>query len=177
MEPSSASLPPLGLHRPSSSSAMASTLGEDPPQQPRQQQQQHLLHDFDNSASAVSFGFVATVILISMFLVMAIFERFLRSTSPEFSNAAGGSSGGDNGHGTVVRIRDMEAQMGFNGKLSYPSSPKMTVYTNGVSVLMPGDQVPTFIAHRAPVSCPPERMPWPPHQNLPPTPHFIPGPS
>ena len=33
---------------------------------------------FDTSVNAVSFGFVATAILISMFLVMAIFERFLR---------------------------------------------------------------------------------------------------
>lgn len=37
---------------------------------------------FDSSVNAVSFGFVATAILISMFLVMAIFERFLRPTSP-----------------------------------------------------------------------------------------------
>ncbi|VVA90924.1 unnamed protein product [Arabis nemorensis] len=33
---------------------------------------------------------------------------------------------------------------------------KMTVYANGVSVLMPGDDVPTFIAHPAPVPCPPQ---------------------
>lgn len=33
---------------------------------------------FDSSVNAVSFGFVATAILIAMFLVMAIFERFLR---------------------------------------------------------------------------------------------------
>lgn len=37
--------------------------------------------NFDNSVSAVSFGLVATAILISMFLVMALFERFLRPTS------------------------------------------------------------------------------------------------
>ncbi|XP_042434034.1 secretory carrier-associated membrane protein 2-like isoform X1 [Zingiber officinale] len=37
---------------------------------------------FDNSVNAISFGFVATAVLISMFLVMAIFERFLRSRSP-----------------------------------------------------------------------------------------------
>ncbi|KAK6142558.1 hypothetical protein DH2020_022906 [Rehmannia glutinosa] len=46
---------------------------------------------FDNSVSAVSFGFVATAILISMFLIMAIFERFLRPRSPD---AAGGGGGG-----------------------------------------------------------------------------------
>ncbi|KAI4312144.1 hypothetical protein MLD38_036987 [Melastoma candidum] len=177
MEPSSVSPPPLGLHGPATSS-VATTVGKDPLRQPlQQQQQQQHLRDFDNSVNAVSFGFVATAVLISMFLVMAIFERFLRSTSPEFSNAAGDSSGVGDGRGRVVQIRELEAEMGFNGKLSYPPSPKMTVYTNGVSVLMPGYQVPTFIAHRAPVPCPPERMPWPPHQNVPPSPHFISGPS
>lgn len=61
---------------------------------------------FDNSVNAVSFGFVATAILISMFLVMAIFERFFRPTSART-------------HG------DLESQMGFNAKLSHPS-PKVS---------------------------------------------------
>ncbi|KAK9267785.1 hypothetical protein L1049_010220 [Liquidambar formosana] len=107
---------------------------------------------FDNSVNAVSFGFVATAILISMFLVMAIFERFLRPTSPALSPSAGRSHG------------DLESQMGFNGKLGHPS-PKMSVYAKGVSVLMPGEHIPTFIAHPAPVPCPPERIPWPLHQH------------
>ncbi|XP_050222225.1 uncharacterized protein At5g65660 [Mercurialis annua] len=102
---------------------------------------------YDNSVNAVSFGFVATAILISMFLVMAIFERFLRPTS----------SGRNHG--------DIEAQLGFNAKLGHPS-PKMTVYANGVSVLMPGDNIPTFIAHPAPVPCPPERICCPHHPHL-----------
>ncbi|EOY28348.1 Uncharacterized protein TCM_029945 [Theobroma cacao] len=171
------------------------------------QREDHWRH-FDNSVNAVSFGFVATAILISMFLVMAIFERFLRPNS---------SHGGRN-HG------DLESQLGFNGKLSHPS-PKamshlrsegsaevdwlvpdqrvqqidgtpdfvlkdpclhpgilrhnvpggalssscwgtlklMTIYTSGVSVLMPGDEIPTFIAHPAPVPCHPERV-LPHHQ-------------
>ncbi|KAJ7968493.1 CTTNBP 2 amino-terminal-like protein [Quillaja saponaria] len=108
--------------------------------------------NFDSSVDAVSFGFVATAILISMFLVMAIFERFLRPTSPLFQPSGGRSSG------------DIESQMGFNGKLGHPS-PKMTVYANGVSVLMPGDNIPTFIAHPAPVPCSPEQISWPPHQH------------
>ncbi|KAF5728936.1 hypothetical protein HS088_TW21G01091 [Tripterygium wilfordii] len=106
--------------------------------------------NFDNSVSAVSFGFVATAILISMFLVMAIFERFLRPTS----------TAGGRGHG------DLESQTDFNGKLGHPS-PKMTVYASGVSVLMPGDNIPSFIAHPAPVPSPPERNPWPHHQHNP----------
>ncbi|XVF27690.1 hypothetical protein REPUB_Repub14bG0130600 [Reevesia pubescens] len=103
--------------------------------------------NFDNSVNAVSFGFVATAILISMFLVMAIFERFLRPNS----------SPSDRNHG------DLESQLTFNGKLGHPS-PKMTIYTSGVSVLMPGDEIPTFIAHPAPVPCPPERPSLPQHQ-------------
>ncbi|KAK2982098.1 hypothetical protein RJ640_024474 [Escallonia rubra] len=135
---------------------------------------------FDNSVNAVSFGFVATAILISMFLVMAIFERFLRSRS----TAAGGRNRGD-----------LEAQMMSNGKLEYPSPkkqrldkgvavmapfcvqapsihpkilenntfdrsivPLMTIYARGVSVLMPGEEIPTFIAHPAPAPCPSECM-------------------
>ncbi|GKV18622.1 hypothetical protein SLEP1_g28975 [Rubroshorea leprosula] len=93
---------------------------------------------FDSSVNAVSFGFVATAILISMFLVMAIFERFLRPNS----SAAG-------------RSHDLEPQIEFNGKMGHPS-PKMTLYANGVSVLMPGDDIPTFIAHPAPKPCPQE---------------------
>ncbi|KAG4977376.1 hypothetical protein JHK86_036850 [Glycine max] len=109
--------------------------------------------NFDSSVNAVSFGFVATAILISMFLVMAIFERYLRPTSPPLSPSAT----------TRRRIpSDVEAQIGFSGKLAH-ASPKMSVYASGVSVLMPGDEIPTFIAHPAP--CYPERISWPSHQH------------
>ncbi|GAV81882.1 hypothetical protein CFOL_v3_25335 [Cephalotus follicularis] len=104
---------------------------------------------FDNSVNAVSFGFVATAILISMFLVMAIFERFLRPRSMS----------------TASRTRtDLETQMVFNGKLGHPS-PKLTVYAKGVSVLMPGEEIPTFIAHPAPAPCPPDRVLQPFHEH------------
>ncbi|CAH9071451.1 unnamed protein product [Cuscuta epithymum] len=89
--------------------------------------------NFDSSVNAVSLGFVATAILILMFLVMAIFERLLRgrsSTSPS----------GDSNHITI------------QSKLGFPS-PEMTVYARGVSVLMPGEDVPTFIAHPVPPPC------------------------
>ena len=43
---------------------------------------------------------------------------------------------------------------------------QMTVYARGVSVLMPGEEIPTFIAHPAPPPpCPPERMSMPLHQH------------
>ncbi|PIN01099.1 hypothetical protein CDL12_26396 [Handroanthus impetiginosus] len=89
---------------------------------------------FDNSVNAVSFGFVATAILISMFLIMAIFERFLR---PRSTDAADGGSGNPDGGEA-----DLE-------KIDYPS-PKVTIYPRGVSVLMPGERIPTFLAHPAP---------------------------
>ncbi|GLU23058.1 hypothetical protein SLE2022_390900 [Rubroshorea leprosula] len=108
--------------------------------------------NFDSSVNAVSFGFVATAILISMFLVMAICERFLRRNT---------STGG--------RSSDLESHVGFNGKLGHPS-PKMTVYANGVSVLMPGDDIPTFIARPAPIPCPSERISLP-HQQQPSSPN------
>lgn len=41
---------------------------------------------------------------------------------------------------------------------------QMPVYPKGVSVLMPGQDMPTFIAHPAPAPCPPERIRWPSHQ-------------
>ncbi|KAM1483730.1 hypothetical protein TB2_035001 [Malus domestica] len=68
---------------------------------------------FNSSVNAVSFGFVAIGILIFLFLVMAIFERFLRPISPDLL-LSGRRGGGD-----------LEAQIGFNGKLSHPS-PKIS---------------------------------------------------
>ncbi|KAI5555665.1 hypothetical protein POPTR_019G103800v4 [Populus trichocarpa] len=68
---------------------------------------------FDNSVNAVSFGFVATAILISMFLVMAIFERFLRPRSLSSSAGTNGSSSSSS--------NDLEAQVVFHGKLDFPS--------------------------------------------------------
>ncbi|OIV93185.1 hypothetical protein TanjilG_20847 [Lupinus angustifolius] len=115
------------------------------------QQQQQRWSNFESSVNSVSFGFVATAILISMFLAMAIFERFIRPSSTPASSGR-------------RRTVDVESQMGFNGKLSYPS-PKMSVYANEVSVLMPGDEIPTFIAHPAPAPCCPERISWPSHQH------------
>ncbi|XP_075486171.1 uncharacterized protein LOC142525765 [Primulina tabacum] len=118
------------------------------------QKEDHWTH-FDNSVNAISFGFVATAILISMFLVMAIFEKFLRTTSPALSSAGGRRLPSD--------IEAHNRIGGFNAKLGY-SSPKRTILNaREFSVLMPGDNVPTFIAHPAPVPCPRERMHGPSH--------------
>lgn len=42
---------------------------------------------------------------------------------------------------------------------------QMSIFTSWVSVLMPGDEIPTFIAHPAPVPCRPERISWPSHHH------------
>nr|GMD83183.1 uncharacterized protein LOC109171395 [Ipomoea batatas] len=125
--------------------------------------EEHWTH-FDSSVNAVSFGFVATAILISMFLVMAIFERFLRPTSPE-SPPPPPSSG--------RRIPgDIESQMAFHPKLCHPT-PKIVTSDQEFSVLMPGEEMPTFIAHLAPISCPPNRDPrLPSERNEDPTPRL-----
>ncbi|KAK9150006.1 hypothetical protein Syun_008315 [Stephania yunnanensis] len=114
----------------------------------QREEEEHWRH-FDNSVNAVSFGFVATAILISMFLIMAIFERFFRPRSTAVMPPGAGNH------------TDLEAHLGFNGKLAHPS-PKVSIYARGVSVLMPGEEVPTYIAHPAPVPCPPDRVSWPP---------------
>lgn len=87
--------------------------GWSPTGAPYFQRDDHWRH-FGNSVNGVSCGFVATAILIAMFLVMAIFERFLRPTSPDLSPPGGRSH------------PDIDSQMGFNRKLSHPS-PKVSI--------------------------------------------------
>lgn len=112
--------------------------------------------NFDNSVNAVSFGFVATAILISMFLVMAIFERFLRPSSSS-------SSAEDAGNGNrPLEPMDVEDGMQFFDKLD--DSSTISTYCIGVSVVMPGQDIPTFIAHPVPLPCPPEGISWPLHE-------------
>lgn len=41
---------------------------------------------------------------------------------------------------------------------------QMAVYANGVLVLMPRDDVPTFISHLAPMPCPPQPISQSQHQ-------------
>ncbi|XP_013700982.1 uncharacterized protein LOC106404877 [Brassica napus] len=109
----------------------------------------------EDSVNAVSFGFVATAILISMFLLMAIFEKLIRTTTNP-----------DSSSGRI--LLGIDSRVGFSGsaasKLGY-QSPKMTVYANGVSVLMPGDNIPTFIAHPVPVPHPSQHISKSQHQH------------
>ncbi|KAK4286184.1 hypothetical protein QN277_002776 [Acacia crassicarpa] len=105
------------------------------------QRGEHWRH-FDNSVSDVSFGFVATAILISLFLLLAVLERFVRQTSAAE-------------YAAPTPTTDLEHQMLFHAKLLLPS-PKISKHERGVFVLMPGERIPRFIAHPAAAPCPPE---------------------
>ncbi|KAJ1423329.1 hypothetical protein SESBI_12541 [Sesbania bispinosa] len=73
---------------------------------------------FDDSVNAVSFGFTATAILISMFLLLAIFERFLRQRSTESS---------------VPTPLNLEHQMDFGEN---PKNPSPKVHSNPFHLLL-----------------------------------------
>ncbi|RLM85730.1 uncharacterized protein C2845_PM04G26710 [Panicum miliaceum] len=166
----------------------------------------------DSGVSAVSFGFVATAILVSMFLAMAILEHFLRPPAHAAAppprgilrrllgrgGGRGAAPGADleaarklEGHAPLEETVDdhHSAYTGLEHHLFMACKPNIVVrtivgpfdnlslsqphwkvplmipvYPKGVSVLMPGQDVPTFIAHPAPAPCPPERIQWPSHQ-------------
>ncbi|XP_022984567.1 uncharacterized protein LOC111482824 isoform X2 [Cucurbita maxima] len=103
---------------------------------------------FGSSMNAISFGFVATAILISMFLIMAIFEHLFRPTSP-FSSS---------------EVTNNSAESGPAEKFVSPNTVP-TSYASDFSVLMPGQHIPTFIAQPAPLPCQRERIYWPSHDH------------
>ncbi|KAL9229325.1 hypothetical protein vseg_004803 [Gypsophila vaccaria] len=103
-----------------------------------------------SSMNAISFGFVATAILISMFLIMAILEHLFRpSLSSSSQDGVNGSL--ESGVADKSRDRDMEST---------------TTYARDISVVMPGQKYPTCIAQPAPLlSCPREGFRFPPHRS------------
>lgn len=103
---------------------------------------------FGTSMNAISFGFVATAILISMFLIMAIFEHLFRPNPPFSSPEAMANGSRDQ------RMAD---------KLGNPQTIPVT-YASDFSVMMPGEQYPTYIAQPAPLPCQREGTYWPSHE-------------
>ncbi|XP_047053179.1 uncharacterized protein LOC124659307 [Lolium rigidum] len=112
------------------------------------------LRDFGTSMDAISFGFAATAILISIFLLMAIFEHLIK---PQAFPAPGSSPG--------RRRRNHRSP----GKLHGPPMVETVMQTVDLSVLMPGQRYPTYLAQPAPLplppSCPREGVHWPPHDH------------
>ncbi|CAF2107995.1 BnaC08g13880D [Brassica napus] len=95
------------------------------------------------SMSAISFGFVATAILVSMFLIMAIFEHLFRPENSSF----------DSPH----RIRQRQNQSidgsGQFQKLAIQASMVPVNMAADVSIVMPGKNLPSHIALPAPLPC------------------------
>ncbi|XP_071742145.1 uncharacterized protein [Rutidosis leptorrhynchoides] len=105
--------------------------------------------NFGSSMNAISFGFVATAVLISMFLIMAIFEHLFRPNAsfplPQ--------------HDTDQLPHESRPMH----KLVNPQPHVQTAYVSDISVVMPGQQYPTYIAHSAPLPCSREGVHWPNH--------------
>ncbi|CAN1143649.1 hypothetical protein LINPERPRIM_LOCUS26618 [Linum perenne] len=110
---------------------------------------------FGTSMSAISFGFVATAILISMFLIMAIFEHLFRPNPSSFSSPQDISSSAAATTTNVVVHKLRNTQM-VEAQQSYASD---------YSVVMPGHDFPSYIAQPAPLPppCSRERICWPSH--------------
>ncbi|CAN8326220.1 unnamed protein product [Cochlearia groenlandica] len=81
---------------------------------------------FESSVNAVPFCLVATAVLVSIFILLAIFERFMFTKPSQPAN--------------------------LGTKFPPLASPKMGVCEREISVLMPGETVPTFIAQPCPPS-------------------------
>ncbi|KAK3184189.1 hypothetical protein Dsin_031475 [Dipteronia sinensis] len=120
------------------------------PSPPSQTVQEAPWKNFGTSMNAISFGFVATAILISMFLIMAIFEHLFRPgpsfSSPEAITGGSSESGAKKKLGNTQRVS--------------------TTYASDFSVVMPGQQYPTYIAQPAPLPCQREGIYyWPSHEH------------
>ncbi|XP_010470304.1 PREDICTED: uncharacterized protein LOC104750233 [Camelina sativa] len=92
------------------------------------------------SMNAIWFGFVATAILILMFIILAILEHLFRSDHSSYYD------------GSADQLQQ-HAQ----------KSSMIPVSTSDVSVVMPGEKLPSYIALSAPFPCRREGIRWPPH--------------
>ncbi|CAL5095056.1 unnamed protein product [Urochloa decumbens] len=138
--------------------------------------------DASTNASAISFGFAATAVLVSMFLLMAIFEHLIKpglasSSSASSSSSSSSPRSGDDVGGEGRRRRRRIAQQHparlHHGDDASPDklghSPKVgeedpVAGAADLTVLMPGHRYPTFLAQPAPLApCPREGVRWPPH--------------
>ncbi|KAI3770406.1 hypothetical protein L6452_01538 [Arctium lappa] len=98
-----------------------------------------------NYGTSISLGFVATAVLIFMFVIMAIFEHLFRPNA------------------SFRLTQHMSHRLNDMHKLVDPQSPVQSKYESDLSVLMPGQQYPTYIAHPTPLPCSREGVYWPSH--------------
>ncbi|CAL9134676.1 unnamed protein product [Musa acuminata var. zebrina] len=115
--------------------------------------------DMGTSMSAISFGLAATAILISMFLVMAIFEHLIKPRA-SFLRSRNNAHGSSELHRPQVQIH--RSQEKVQNSITVSSSELLPCAFD-LSVLMPGQRFPTYIAQPAPLPCPREGIIWPSH--------------
>ncbi|KAL6610254.1 hypothetical protein ACP70R_040223 [Stipagrostis hirtigluma subsp. patula] len=121
------------------------------------------------SASAISFGFAATAVLVSMFLLMAIFEHLIKPGLSSSSSSSGsrGDGSGDDRDGVPRARRWRPQDGGAPDKLGHSHKVETVVAMADLTVLMPGQRYPTFLAQPAPLQpCPREGVRWPPHEQI-----------
>ncbi|GJN16991.1 hypothetical protein PR202_gb04028 [Eleusine coracana subsp. coracana] len=114
------------------------------------------LKNFGTSMDAISFGFAATAILISLFLLMAIFEHLIKPRAFQSDTPAGTPHRGHHHrHGRSP------------GKVRSPPMVEAMLQAADLSVLMPGQRYPTYLAQPAPLppSCQREGVHWPAHDH------------
>ncbi|RLN28921.1 uncharacterized protein C2845_PM05G37350 [Panicum miliaceum] len=129
--------------------------------------------DAPTNASAISFGFAATAVLVSMFLLMAIFEHLIKpglaSSSSSSSSSPRSDDGGGEGRGRGVPTARLHHQRDASpDKLGHPAKvdDDPVAAAADLTVLMPGHRYPTFLAQPAPLApCPREGVRWPPHDH------------
>ncbi|XP_042415630.1 uncharacterized protein LOC122004867 [Zingiber officinale] len=101
--------------------------------------------NYGSSMNSLSFGFLATAILILMFLFMAIFEHLFRSRASHTSSPLD----------DAIRVRQE-----INASLLLAIHFMKQVVAG---MLMPGQLYPTYLAQPAPLPCPREGVHWPSH--------------
>ncbi|KAG6487717.1 uncharacterized protein LOC122008958 [Zingiber officinale] len=102
------------------------------------------------SMNAISFGLVATAILVSMFLIMALFEHLI---APRVSLLR---SSRRNARDSSSEIRRSHAPVHSHEK-AQTSATVGNEHEGDVFVVMPGEKHPTFLAFPSPR----EGMTWP----------------
>ncbi|CAN6337540.1 unnamed protein product [Urochloa humidicola] len=132
--------------------------------------------DASTNASAISFGFAATAVLVSMFLLMAIFEHLIKPGLASSSSSSSSSPRSDEDSGEGRRRIGQHSSRHHHHHHGDASPDKLGHFPKvdgedavagaaDLTVLMPGHRYPTFLAQPAPLApCPREGVRWPPHQ-------------
>ncbi|XP_062206237.1 uncharacterized protein LOC133908251 [Phragmites australis] len=134
------------------------------------------LKDFGTSMDAISFGFAATAILISLFLLTTIFEHLIKPLAFPPNSPDGRPHAARHRHSRSpgkLRSPPMVRSPNRGNHSPFFLCALQCVHVEAVlqaadlSVLMPGQRYPTYLAQPAPLppSCHREGVHWPPHDH------------